>query len=84
MLRAAPGEEAFAVALNWAVASSRWRVADVRSMLAAGTLVVKLPRAPVRSAHWLTTPWAGCHDRRAAAGSALNAGHVRGHVKPGR
>ena len=24
---------------------------------------------------------AGCHDRRAAAGSALNAGLVRGHVR---
>ena len=36
MLRAAPGEEAFAAALTWAVAFSRWRAADVRSILAGG------------------------------------------------
>src|SRR6185437_6779980 len=35
-LRAAPGEEAFAAALDWAVVFGRWRAADVRSILAAG------------------------------------------------
>jgi hypothetical protein len=40
MLRAAPGEEAFAAVLDWAVAFSRWRAADVRSILAAGDPLV--------------------------------------------
>jgi hypothetical protein len=59
-LRAAHGEEAFLAALERAVAFSRWRAADVRSILAAGTatpqpsiageaLVLELPVVPVRS-----------------------------------
>src|SRR6266571_763850 len=58
-LRAAHGEEAFAAALDRAVAFSRWRAADVRSILAAGpgtadpraagdALVLELPAVPVR------------------------------------
>jgi len=58
-LRAAHGEEAFAAALDRAVAFGRWRAADVRSILAAGAgtasprpagdaLVVELPVVPVR------------------------------------
>ena len=77
-LRAAHGEEAFAAALDRAVAFGRWRAADVRSILAAG------PGQPIpglpgtrwcsscpssRSGRWPITPSAGCHDRgRAAAG----------------
>jgi hypothetical protein len=59
-LRAAHGDETFAAALERAVAFSRWRSADVRSILAAGTgtsqpssagdaLVLELPVVPVRS-----------------------------------
>jgi hypothetical protein len=59
-LRAAHGDEAFTAALDRAVAFSRWRAADVRSILAAGTatpqprqpgdaLVLDLPVVPVRS-----------------------------------
>jgi hypothetical protein len=59
-LRAAHGPEAFADALARAVAFGRWRAADVRSILAAGTgtpqptaagdaLVLELPVVPVRS-----------------------------------
>ena len=58
-LRAAHGEQAFAAALSRAVAFSRWRAADVRSILAAGpgtpdpraagdALVLELPVVPVR------------------------------------
>jgi hypothetical protein len=58
-LRAAHGEEAFAAALERAVAFGRWRAADVRSILAAGSgtadprpagqaLVLGLPLVPVR------------------------------------
>jgi hypothetical protein len=58
-LRAAHGEQAFLAALDRAVAFSRWRAADVRSILAAGTglpartgpgdaLVLELPAVPVR------------------------------------
>jgi transposase len=58
-LRAAHGEDAFAAALDRAVAFSRWRAADLRSILAAGaglpaaaapggSLDVKLPAVPVR------------------------------------
>ncbi len=58
-LRAAHGEEAFAAALDRAVAFSRWRAADVRSILGAGAglpakaapgdaLVLELPAVPVR------------------------------------
>ncbi len=58
-LRAAHGEEAFAAALDRAVAFGRWRAADVRSILAAGpgtadpraagdALVLELPAVPVR------------------------------------
>jgi transposase len=58
-LRAAHGEEAFAAALDRAVAFSRWRPGDVRSILAAGNgtadprpagdaLVLDLPVVPVR------------------------------------
>ena len=58
-LRAAHGEEEFAAALDRAVAFSRWRPADVRSILAAGNgtadprpagdaLVLDLPLVPVR------------------------------------
>jgi hypothetical protein len=59
-LRAAYGEEAFAAALDRATAFSRWRAADVRSILAAGAgvpgaaagpgdaLVLDLPVVPVR------------------------------------
>jgi hypothetical protein len=58
-LRAAHGEEAFAAALDRAVAFGRWRAADVRSILAAGpgtadprpagdALVLELPVVPVR------------------------------------
>ena len=36
-LRAAHGDEAFAAALDRAVAFGRWRAADVRSILAAGS-----------------------------------------------
>jgi transposase len=59
-LRAAHGDEPFAAALERAVAFSRWRAADVRSILAAGTatpqprqagdaLVLDLPVVAVRS-----------------------------------
>jgi len=63
-LHAAHGDEAFLAALARAVAFSRWRAADVRSILAAGTgtqqptaagdaLVLELPAVPVRSlAHY--------------------------------
>ncbi len=58
-LRAAHGDDAFAAALDRAVAFSRWRAADVRSILAAGpgtadprpagdALVLALPVVPVR------------------------------------
>jgi transposase len=58
-LRAAHGQEAFAAALDRAVAFGRWRAADVRSILAAGpgtadpraagdALVLELPAVPVR------------------------------------
>lgn len=58
-LRAAHGEEAFAAALDRAVAFGRWRSADVRSILAAGpgtadprpagdALILDLPVVPVR------------------------------------
>jgi transposase len=58
-LRAAHGGEAFAAALDRAVAFSRWRAADVRSILGAGAglpakaapgdaLVLELPVVPVR------------------------------------
>jgi transposase len=58
-LRAAHGEEAFLAALDRAVAFSRWRASDVRSILAAGpgtadprpagdALVLDLPAVPVR------------------------------------
>src|SRR5450755_3282050 len=58
-LRAAHGGEAFLAALGRAVAFSRWRAADVRSILAAGpgtadpraagdALVLDLPAVPVR------------------------------------
>jgi hypothetical protein len=58
-LRAAHGEPAFLAALDRAVAFSRWRAADVRSILAAGAgtadprpagdaLILDLPAVPVR------------------------------------
>jgi hypothetical protein len=58
-LRAAHGEQAFLAALDRAVAFSRWRAADVRSILAAGAgvpeptaagdaLVLELPAVPAR------------------------------------
>jgi transposase len=58
-LRAAHGERAFLAALDRAVAFSRWRAADVRSILAAGAgapqprtagdpLALGLPAVPVR------------------------------------
>ena len=59
-LRAAHGDQAFADALDRAVAFSRWRAADVRSILAAGpglpdalastgdALTMDLPAVPVR------------------------------------
>ena len=58
-LAAAHGEQAFLDALGRAVAFGRWRAADVRSILAAGTgtpqpttagdaLVLELPRVPTR------------------------------------
>ena len=58
-LRAAHGEPGFLAALSRAVAFSRWRAADVRSILAAGpgtadprpagdALVLQLPVVPVR------------------------------------
>src|SRR5262244_996599 len=66
-LRAAHGEEAFAAALDRAVAFGRWRAADVRSILAAGAgagapeprmagdaLALDLPAVPVP--RWPTTP----------------------------
>src|SRR6266540_1789328 len=59
-LRAAYGDAAFLAALGRAVAFGRWRAADIRSILAAGTgtaqprpagnaLVLELPVVPVRS-----------------------------------
>ena len=59
-LAAAHGPDALTAALHRAVAFRRWRAADVRSILAAGTaiptprpagdaLVVDLPVAPTRS-----------------------------------
>jgi len=59
ILRAAHGDEAFAAALDRAVAFCRWRPADVRSILAAGpgtadprpagdALILDLPLVPVR------------------------------------
>ena len=59
-LRAAHGDEAFAGALDRAVAFCRWRAADIRSILAAGAgvpepgipagnaLILNLPDVPVR------------------------------------
>ena len=58
-LRAAHGDDAFAAALDRAVAFGRWRAADVRSILVAGpgtadprpagdALVLELPVVPVR------------------------------------
>ena len=58
-LRAAHGDEQFLAALDRAVAFSRWRPGDVRSILAAGpgtadprpagdTLILDLPAVPVR------------------------------------
>jgi transposase len=58
-LRAAHGDQALIAALERAVAFRRWRAADVRSILAAGTgtpqprpagdaLVIELPKVPVR------------------------------------
>jgi len=58
-LRASHGEQAFLAALDRAVAFSRWRAADVRSILAAGAgapqprtagdaLALDLPAVPVR------------------------------------
>jgi transposase len=59
-LRAAHGDEAFAGALDRAVAFCRWRAADIRSILAAGAgvpepgipagdaLILDLPAVPVR------------------------------------
>ena len=58
-LRAAHGDDAFAAALDRAVAFCRWRAADVRSILAAGNgtadprpagdaLILDLPVVPVR------------------------------------
>jgi transposase len=58
-LRAAHGDEQFLAALSRAVAFSRWRAADVRSILAAGpgtadprpagdALILDLPAVPVR------------------------------------
>ncbi len=58
-LHAAHGEQAFLDALSRAVAFGRWRAADIRSILAAGTgtpqpreagdaLVLELPVVPVR------------------------------------
>ena len=58
-LRAAHGQQAFLAALDRAVAFGRWRAADVRSILAAGTgapqpaaageaLTLGLPVVPVR------------------------------------
>ena len=44
-LRAAHGDDAFAAALDRAVAFCRWRPADVRSILAAGAGVPE-PRVP--------------------------------------
>jgi len=61
ILRAAHGDEQFLAALDRAVAFSRWRAADVRSILAAGAgagapeprmagdaLALDLPAVPVR------------------------------------
>jgi transposase len=59
-LRAAHGDQEFLAALDRAVAFSRWRAADVRSILAAGAgapgprpagdaLMLDLPAVPVRS-----------------------------------
>ena len=59
ILRAAHGEQVFLAALDRAVAFSRWRAADVRSILAAGAgvpeprtagdaLALDLPAVPVR------------------------------------
>ena len=58
-LRAAHGDQVLIAALERAVAFRRWRAADVRSILAAGTgtpqprpagdaLVIELPTVPVR------------------------------------
>jgi hypothetical protein len=59
LLHAAHGQPALLTALERAVAFRRWRAADVRSILAAGTgapqprpagdaLVIELPKVPVR------------------------------------
>jgi hypothetical protein len=59
-LRAAHGEDVFTAALERAVAFSRWRASDVRSILGAGAgtaqprsagdaLVLELPLVPTRS-----------------------------------
>jgi hypothetical protein len=54
-LRAAHGPEAFAGALDRAVAFGRWRAADVRSILAAGAGVPE-PKVPVGEALALDLP----------------------------
>ena len=77
-LRAAHGADALVAALERAVAFGRWRAADVRSILAAGTgtpeprpagdaLVIELPVVPGRPLADYAI--GGRHDRdRAAAG----------------
>ena len=79
ILRAAHGEQVFLAALDRAVAFSRWRAADVRSILAAGAGVPSQGRPgthwrstcpPSRSAHWPTTPSVACRERASAAPGA--------------
>ena len=67
-LRAAHGEEAFAAALDRAVAFSRWRAADVRSILGAGAGL----------------PGQGGPRRRARPGPARRPGPAAGRLRDRR
>ena len=73
-LRAAHGEEAFGAALGRAVAFSRWRAADVRSILAAGPGTAdprhRGGRAGARAARRPGPPAVGLRHRRAVMTAA--------------
>ena len=55
-LRAAHGEQAFLAALGRAVAFSRWRAADVRSILAAGAGDSRARGPPGTRSSWTCPP----------------------------
>jgi hypothetical protein len=71
-LRAAHGEEAFAAALDRAVAFSRWRAADVRSILGVGA---GLPprRPPAARSSWSCQPSRSCRCPSTRSGAVMTA-----------